>query len=169
MELTPSQEFEKIFDEYADPIFRHCFFRLFNRETAKDLTQETFMKTWDYIGKGNKIDNMRAFLYKVANNLVINEIKRKKPEGSLDEMSAETDFDPISEHAMTDPKAQSEEIEVLDKLKQLHPSYREVIIMRYVDDLNVKEIAKMLNETESNISVKIHRGIKKLQEIYKIK
>lgn len=162
-----SQEFERTYDQYADAIFRHCFFRLFNRETAKDLTQETFMKTWDYIVKGNKIDNMRAFLYKVANNLVINEIKRKKPDSSLDQMSEETDFEP-SENYRNNPMSKSEEIEVLDKIKSLNPSYRNVLIMRYVNGLEVKEIARLLGESESNISVKIHRGIKKLQEIYKI-
>src|SRR3990167_4352630 len=80
------QEFAKAYDEFADAIFRHCYFRLSNREKAKDMMQETFMRVWSYMEKGNTIEftKIRPFLYKTASNLIIDEYRRNKHELSLD-------------------------------------------------------------------------------------
>ena len=70
--------FSDAYEEYKDAIFRHCYFHTFDREQAKDAMQETFIKTWQYLESGHKIDNLRAFLYKVATNLIINAARKKK-------------------------------------------------------------------------------------------
>ena len=62
-------DFADAYDAYADAIFRHCAFRCFNRERARELMQETFIKAWDFLVSGKDIDNVQAFLYKTANNL----------------------------------------------------------------------------------------------------
>jgi RNA polymerase sigma-70 factor (ECF subfamily) len=62
------KEFEKAYDLYADAIFRHCYLRVSDRELAKDLMQETFMKTWEYLASGKDIDDVRPFLYRTALN-----------------------------------------------------------------------------------------------------
>ncbi len=69
----PNQVLEKMFMEayqsHSDSIFRFILFKIDNRERALDLTQETFMKTWVNLSKSGGIQNIRAFLYKVAGNL----------------------------------------------------------------------------------------------------
>lgn len=162
--MTPlEKQFLKAYDEFADPIFRHCYFRVFNRERAKDLMQETFTKTWEYLNGGNKrVDNLRAFLYRVANNLIIDN-SRKKKEDSLESMQEEG-FDPGVDtrgQLMSFMEA-GEAIKVLDKI---NPKYKQVIQMRYIDDLSPKEIAEALGESENNVSVRLHRGLKELREI----
>ena len=77
-----------------DAIFRHCYFRVFDRERARDLVQETFLKTWEYLTRGHDIENIRAFLYRVATNLIIDDSRRKK-EISLEQLS-ESGFDPAA-------------------------------------------------------------------------
>ena len=72
------EAFTKAYDELSDAIFRHCWFRIGDRERAKDLMQETFTKSWQYISRGEKVDNLKAFLYRVANNLIIDEYRKKK-------------------------------------------------------------------------------------------
>jgi len=67
------KQFIDAYDKYSEAIFRHCYYRVFDRERAKDFVQETFCKTWKYIVDGNDIENIRAFLYKTANNLIIDE------------------------------------------------------------------------------------------------
>ena len=64
------QEFLDAYKQYADSIYRHCYFRVYNKELAEDLTQETFIKTWKYIAQGKEIKNIKAFLYRVAVNLI---------------------------------------------------------------------------------------------------
>ena len=81
------EEFLTLYDAYADAIFRHCFFRVYERERARDLVQETFARTWEYAAKGNAVENARAFLYRVANNVIGDEVCEKK-ETSPDAMHA---------------------------------------------------------------------------------
>ena len=158
--------FTKAYDEYADAIFRHCYFRLSDRERAKELMQETFIRTWDYMLKRNeRIENLRAFLYKTANNLVIDEYRKARGNQSLETME-ENGFQPGSNESVTDEvnvKLDSER--VLKVIKEVDIKYRQAVIMRYIDDLSPKEMAKITGESQNNISVRINRGIKQLREI----
>ncbi|MBX4200907.1 RNA polymerase sigma factor, partial [Candidatus Parcubacteria bacterium] len=72
------QEFLDAYKQHADAIYRHCYFRVYNKDLAEDLTQETFIKTWKYIVEGKKVDNIKAFLYRVAVNLIIDHSRKKK-------------------------------------------------------------------------------------------
>ncbi len=102
--MAEEDKFIKAFDAYADGIFRYCFFRVFNRERAKDLVQDTFMRAWEYAAKGNKIENLKAFLYKIAHNVVIDE-SRKVKEYSLDALLSEGFDVPIEENQVRDFEA----------------------------------------------------------------
>jgi DNA-directed RNA polymerase specialized sigma24 family protein len=55
------QDFIKHYNQHSDAIFRHCFYRVYDRETALDLVQETFAKTWAYLATGHEVKNIRAF------------------------------------------------------------------------------------------------------------
>ncbi len=159
MECTTEKQFLEAYDKYADAIFRHCYFRLMDRERARDLMQDVFLRTWDYLQKGATIENIRAFLYRVANNLVIDSV-RKKSAVSLDFLQ-EQGFDPAKEEKAG---ATGEVSEVLRYVSLIEPQYRDVLLMRYVDDMGPKEIAEILEESENAVSVRLNRGIKKLRE-----
>ncbi|MEX1027360.1 MAG: RNA polymerase sigma factor [Candidatus Paceibacterota bacterium] len=155
--------FSRLYDEYSDAIFRHCYFRISNRERAIDLMQETFMRTWRFVVKGGEIEHPRAFLYRVANNLVINEYERRKRSSSLDVLEENTGFQPSTdEHEETVARL---DVEILvGHLAKLNDSYRTVILMRYVDGLSIKDIAEALEESENNISVRVHRALIRLRK-----
>lgn len=162
MELDKQQLFLQLYDDFADAVFRHCYFRLSDREKAKDLMQETFKKVWQHLIRGGGIDNKKAFVYKVANNLIIDSYRKKKDE-SLDAMM-NAGFDPGEDHTesiMT--LIFAKKIEEL--LETLDDKYREAIVMRYIDGFSPKEIAEITSETENNVSVRIYRGLKKLREM----
>lgn len=150
------------YEQYSDAIFRHCFFRVYDREKAQELMQETFTKTWEYL-REKDIKYLKAFLYRTANNLVI-DYSRKKKEQSLEAITeqgiefAEKDASDI--HKIIDGK------EAIKLLNQVEEQYREVVIMRYIDGLKPKEIAEILGESQNVISVRINRGMKKLRAIY---
>ena len=156
----PQAILTEAYDLYADAIFRHCYFRIFDRDRARELMQDTFVRTWEYLCKGEKIDNVRAFLYKVANNLVIDEVRKKK-EMSLDSMM-EAGFNPGYD-ASNDMKAKVDESRVLATFKKLEKHYREVLIMRHVDGLTPSEIADITGESANVISVRLHRGLQQLK------
>jgi RNA polymerase sigma-70 factor, ECF subfamily len=159
-------EFISLYDEMADQLFRHCFFKLSNRELALDLVQETFTRTWEYIAAGKEVKNIKGFLFKVANNLIIDEYRKKKAV-SLETLQEVSGFDaPVNDHNKT---IFSVEVDtVLSHINKLDSKYKDVILMRYVNDYSPKEIAKILGESENAVSVRINRGLKKVQEMLNV-
>ena len=155
-------EFMRSYDEFSDALFRHCYFRMFERERAKDLVQEAFTRTWDYIARGKRIDNIRAFLYRVVNNLIIDESRKHRPL-SLEYLQ-EQGFDPGEDHReqLTDEIHVREIIHVLDRLGA---SERELIVLRYIDGLGPKEIGETLGIGENVISVRLHRAVRELRKV----
>ncbi|TSC60928.1 MAG: RNA polymerase sigma-70 factor, ECF subfamily [Parcubacteria group bacterium Gr01-1014_107] len=156
------REFIKAYDELADSLFRHCFFKVSDREKAKDLVQETFLRTWEYLMKRGEIANLKAFLYKVANNLVI-DYYRKAKDFSLDSLQEEG-FDPVSSGG-EEIMVQAEYAQVTKALKSLDPKDREIIVMRFLNGLSPKEIGEILEVSENVVSVRLNRALKRLRQI----
>src|SRR5690348_4274314 len=63
---------------HAQALSKHSFFKLHDQALSTDLVQDTFIKTWSYLIKGGKIDVMKAFLYHVLNNLIVDEYRKRK-------------------------------------------------------------------------------------------
>jgi RNA polymerase sigma-70 factor, ECF subfamily len=158
----PSQLLTAAYDEYADAIFRHCYFRVFSRERGKELMQETFLRTWQYLSDGKEVENMRAFLYRIANNLIVDEA-RKKREASLEAMQ-EGGFDPAGEDGFEKASKLLEEQRILSTLGKLDKPYRDVFIMRHIDGLKPAEIAELLGESANTVSVRLHRATEQLRK-----
>jgi RNA polymerase sigma-70 factor (ECF subfamily) len=157
-------EFLQAYDAFADALFRHCYFRILDREKSKDFVQETFFRTWEYIRAGKKIMNLRPFLYRVLNNVIIDD-SRKRKSFSLDELH-DKGFDP------TEPIVQLASIEtkmefetVLRAMWHLDEEARKIITLRYIDGLGPKEIAQIMDTRENLVSVRLHRAIKELRKI----
>ncbi len=157
------QQFLVAYEQYSDAIFRYCYYRVFDREKAKDYVQEAYCRTWKYLSEGKEIQNLRAFLYRTANNIIIDESRKRKA----------TSLDGIMEKGFT-PKTDTREKtqdyftgkEIINMVKSLDEKYRDVILMKYVDDLSTKEIAFALNETENNIYVRLSRGLEKVKKLW---
>lgn len=156
------EEFLKVYEAQNDAIFRYCYFRVYSREKARDLTQEAFIKAWAYIKEGKEVENLKAFIYRVANNLIIDDVRKKK-ETSLDAL-AENGFDP-SIGTTASEEQRIDGIILIETLQHLDEEYRDVVYMRYIENLQPREIAEILNESVNAISVRIHRGLKKLKKI----
>jgi len=165
------QDFERAFEAYNDELFRHAAMRLKDRDRAIELTQECFMKVWEYAQKGGEIRELRPFLYRTLRHLIIDEYRRKKPV-SLEAMAEE--FEDKNVEALLPPD-QSNTLEraierfdgvaALAALQKLPDAYREALSLRYVEGLSPGEIGKIVGESENAVSVRIHRGLKKLKEM----
>src|ERR1700685_683804 len=95
------REFMLAYEDHADALFRHVLLRVREREKAKDIVQDAFSKTWIYLSEGNTIDHIKAFLFRVANNLIV-DWARKKKSSSLDIMMDEDGFEIVDE-TVADP------------------------------------------------------------------
>ena len=184
METTIDQKFIAAYDAHTDAIFRHCFWKTNDREVAKDLMQQAFAKTWEYMqeiqransasdqkGARKDIGNIRAFLYKTAGNLII-DWYRKRKEQSLDAMQ-DDGFDP--EDAPNDIDGSASMVPHTDRLAEiqwmmqaldkLDPADKDLILLNYMNGVPYSEIAEAYGEKPTTISVRIHRAIKRLKKI----
>jgi len=149
--------------QYEKKFNVRAFYKLSDRELSEDLVQQTFMKTWVYLVKGGKVDTMRAFLYHILNALVIDEYRKYKIT-SLDDLQKKG-FEPgvnDSERLFNylDGKA------LILLIRRLPETYQKVMYMRYVQEFTIKEMSLVTGQTKNSITVKTHRGLKKLKRLY---
>ncbi len=164
MQTDVKNEFLDAYDRYADAIYRHCFFRIFSKPLAEELTQETFLKTWQYLAAGKEVQNLRAFLYRVANNLIIDYVRKKKEERLDVLMENSADVEP-SYDGRNEMETAELAREIAEVMQELRTEDREILTMRYLDQLELKEIADTLGITANNVSVRLNRALKALREL----
>jgi RNA polymerase sigma-70 factor (ECF subfamily) len=163
--------FEEAFEAYSDELFRHASIRLSDRERAMELTQETFMKTWAYAQKGAAdIRDIRPFLYRTLRNLIIDEYRKHKAV-SLEAMAEKADMgvedfmSPDESNTLEAAVGRHEGARALAALRELAEPYREAVALRYVDGLSPQEIAGLIGASENVVSVRVHRGLRKLKAL----
>ena len=153
--MEVEKRFLEIYDENADSVFRLCYFKTSDREVAHDLVQDTFTKAWAYIADGKEVNNLRALIFTIARNL-IKDYKKKK---SLS-FSDLSEYEQEESLATTSTiEASAEVTELLGQLDQISESDRELLQLRFVEDLSVEEMATIYNERPNTISVRIHRAL----------
>lgn len=167
--MTPEQEKQlqvlltAAHQNYSRKLNVHAFFKVHDQKISEDLVQDTFMKTWSYLVRGGKIDLMKAFLYHVLNNLIVDEYRKHKAT-SLN-ILLEKGFEPStgnSEHLsnVLDGKA------ALLLIYRLPEKYQKVMRMRYVQFLSLEEISLITGLSKNTVAVQIHRGLEKLKLLY---
>ena len=159
---TLEQEFLSAFESHADAIFRYCYVRLGERERAKDATQETFCRTWAWLASGKRAQNLRALLYRTAHNLTVDAYRRGRDE-SLERLVQQGMDAPDT--SLPDPHTEIQARQALALARRLDARYRDPLLMRYVDDLSVKDIAQAIGESENTVSVRLHRALKQLKDL----
>jgi RNA polymerase sigma-70 factor (ECF subfamily) len=157
------KQFLEGYDAYSDALFRFAYFQVSDREVAKDIVQDVFMETWKCVADGGEIQNMRAYLYRVARNRIIDHYRKHKTQ-SLD-MIQENGVDFGDERGGVAAEAQTEASHMLRLLDKVDQKYREPVLLRYMEGMEVKKVAEILGETEGNTSVLVHRGLEQLKKL----
>jgi RNA polymerase sigma-70 factor (ECF subfamily) len=153
---------ESLYDAYADAIFRFVLLRVRSREQAQDIVQEVFMRMWNtYISQGLEIEEPRGLLYTIARNLVINTYARGKVHDSLDTLM-EGGLEFADPNADSSAEALASDVHTL--LDSLTPIEKELVTLRHLEGLSVKEIAVMFDLSENATSVRIYRALERLQK-----
>lgn len=156
-------ELTEAFQNYQKNLNAHAYFKLNNRTIGEDLVQETFLKTWNYLASGGKILLMKAFLYHILNNLIIDEYRKRKS-SSLD-LLLEKGFEPYSDNTKKVFDVMDGE-RIITLVEELPNPYRQVIYMKYVLELSIEEMSSITGKSKNTIAVQSHRGLEKLKIIY---
>jgi len=163
------EAFIKVYDESVKDIHRFVYFKIGNKEEANDITSMIFLKTWNHIQNNSLEDSktLRALLYKIARNTIIDHYREtgNKITASLDDEDNKIDVidDAQAPQDRLDQEANLELIK--SKLPLLKEEYREVIIMKFINDLTLEEIADISGKTKGNIRVLLHRALSALREL----
>ncbi len=152
----------RAYDELADAIFRYCYFRLYDRDRARELMQETFLRAWERLSRGDEIRQLRPYLYRIAFHLIVDESAKRKTV-SLEALE-EVGLEPGRDERGTRERAVDFAL-IRRVIDRLDPDDRDVVLLRYVNGLSPKEIAETLGVTANVVSVRIHRAIKKVKEL----
>ena len=157
------QFFSQIYDEHVDKIYRFVFFKVNSEAIAQDITSETFARLWKEIFLDKEIKNPSGFLYKIANNMVIDHYRTKDQNPSnLDNVA----FMVADKEDIAGQAVQNDDMrQVRAALAGLKDEYRIAVSLYYIEQEPVSEVAKALGKSQGAARVAIHRGMKQLRGI----
>ena len=163
--------FGEIVEIYKDKVFQLCFRMLGNRHEAEDMAQEAFVRAYVNIHTFNIKLKFSTWLYRIATNLCIDRIRKKKPDYYLDAEVAGTDGLNMYSQIAADIENPSDEVESLEihdtiqkEILKLPEKYRSVIVLKYIDELSLKEISEILDMPVGTVKTRIHRGREALRK-----
>lgn len=158
------EQFSLIYDQYIDKIYRFVYLKVNSQETAEDITSKAFTKAWEtYQNAPQSIQNMNAFLYRIAGNLTIDHYREKdrKKTVSTDQMGPMAD-DRTNIHEKAVFNSEMDGIKAA--LANVKKEYQDIIIWHYLEDMPTEEIAQMTGKPAGTVRVMIHRGLQMLKD-----
>ena len=152
-----NKKFLNYYRQYKDKIFNYFYYRLnFNRCQAEDLCSEVFIKAFSSFDSFDDSRSFQAWIYTIARNHLINFYRTINREVKINEAEG---YEPGKEVEL------SLECERIIKfIMKLEPYYQEVLLLRYVDELDNQEIALVLEKDEGAVRTQISRALKELKE-----
>jgi RNA polymerase sigma-70 factor (ECF subfamily) len=154
--------FAELYDVYVDHIYRYAYYRTANRSDAEDLTEQVFLQAWAAIERFRwQGKPFVAWLYAVAHNLVVDWRRRTRRADSLDD-----DNNPIDVESPSAARAMSQWIDadlLADAIRDLTPEQRQVIILKFLDGFDTRQIAQMMDKQEGTIRALQLRALQRLR------
>jgi RNA polymerase sigma-70 factor, ECF subfamily len=165
------ESFGRYYDSIVDNLYQFVFFKVSNRQEAEDITSQTFLKIWEQLQREDvEIKNIRAFTYRIARNLIIDHYRQRSKYVPLDSEDRE-DGEVFLLEALKDSswkqamEHKSDIIIVYRALAKLKDEYREVIILKHINELSAREIASIVNKNTGAVRTQLSRAIIALREL----
>ncbi|MBU0668351.1 sigma-70 family RNA polymerase sigma factor [Patescibacteria group bacterium] len=157
-----TEAFEKLYNAFVDQIYRYTYYRT-GREDALDITENVFLKVWENI-KSYRVGRryFSSWIYRIAHNAVVDHYR-------LNKEAVELNFDIADEKRDADPVRIAEgslSSEVLMKaISKLNRKHQQVIVLKYINELENREIAKIMRRTEGSLRILKLRALRALRRI----
>jgi RNA polymerase sigma-70 factor (ECF subfamily) len=158
-----SSAFGSLYDHYQPAIYRFVVVKVGSREEAEDITHHVFLSAWQNVGTyKHRGHPFSSWLYQIARNMVIDHYRSHKDDISLDKLDPESSIIPAVTQFDLFTKMQLEKVH--RAIKELKPDYQDVIILRFIEDLPLKEVAAIVKKSEGAVKLAQHRAIKELKK-----
>jgi RNA polymerase sigma-70 factor, ECF subfamily len=159
-----AEAFGLLYDFYMPRIYRFVLFKAGHREEAEDLTHQVFLKAWENIEKyESRGYPFSSWLYRIARNAVIDAYRKSNPQISIEDLSPNLLTEKETQILKAEMSIEWEQL--LSSMSKLKEIERDVLIMRFVDDLTHQEVAKAIGKSEGATKVIQHRALKNLKSI----
>ena len=157
------QAYALLVDEYKSPIYNLAYRIIANVEDADDITQETFIRAYQYLWRYDPRKKYFTWLYTIAFNLIKNHIRKNKKVILSDELNE-------SSLMANNPSPEEKSIEgqeISSYLLLLEDESQALLIMKYQEELSFDEIAGITGKSLSAVKMRIYRSLEKLRELMK--
>lgn len=163
IERGDREVFGEVYDTYAMHLFRYISFRVSHAQDVEDLVSNVFLKVFEALVAGKRIHHVRAFLYQTARNAMVDYFRGKARQMEYESLGE--DAGESAMHEDVSPVDQVMETSRIKKtLKKIKFEYREIIELRYIEDLEIAEIAITLNKSHVGVRVLLHRAMNALRK-----
>ncbi|MCF8564570.1 RNA polymerase sigma factor [Alicyclobacillus tolerans] len=153
--LSANEAIEKLFELYADDIYRYARYTIPDTDDARDVVQEVFMRAFRAWDSFRHDSNPKTWLFHIAKNYMYDLLRKKRTE-----RKHQTDF-------MPDISEVSVPLETLLELEEtvaaLKPDHQQVILLRSIEGMSVDETAEILGWSPAKVKTTLHRAIKELR------
>ncbi|WP_312472291.1 RNA polymerase sigma factor SigW [Neobacillus sp.] len=161
----------EIVEIYKNSIYQLCFRMLGNRHEAEDMAQEAFIRAFVNIKSFNQNLKFSTWLFRIATNLCIDRMRKKKPDYYLDAEVAGTEGLNMYSQIPSDTPLPEKELESLElqeavqkEILKLPEKYRSAIVLKYIEELSLNEISEILDLPLGTVKTRIHRGREALRQ-----
>lgn len=166
------RSFEAIFDHFYPKLSRYISFKV-DESDREDLVSDVFLKVVrkikDYSIPENRKTGFSSWIFRIANNTVIDFYRTKKTYISIqDSETGETRFDLPDQELLPDQKVQAsfEAEKIREVLEKLSPNHRELLELKYLEEFSNTEIAHIMGKTEGNIRITNMRALREMKKFF---
>ena len=163
--------FARIVHLYNGPVYNICLRMVGIPQVAEDLAQDAFLRAYTNIDRYEIDKKFSTWLYRIATNLSIDYLRKKKPSAYLDsELPGSEGLNLYSQIVLDEPLPEEQVVTnetrewVQAEIEQLPPKYRSAIILKYMEDMSLKEISEILDLPVPTVKTRIHRGREALRK-----
>lgn len=151
----PADDVETLIAQYGDMLFRLCLIMLKNESDAEDAIQETYIKYFQKAPSFESKEHQKAWLIRVASNICRDALRFRARHPQIDDEDLGKFVSESSDNG------------ILEALTMVPEKFRLVLTLYYIEECRIEDIAKIIGRTTSAVKMRLQKGRKLLEEIYR--
>lgn len=158
-----TEAFAELYDILIQPVYRYIFYKV-KKNDALDLTEAVFLKVWEHLKSYSRLKGaFSSWVYKIAHNAVVDYYRMQREHVDLDAVVLPDESKEADPRFMTENRLNQA---LLQKaLSQLKKKYQDVLILRYINGLEHREIARIMRRSEGSLRILKFRALQSLKKI----